>query len=209
MSNPNSPYHKHNLYLEYHKPGRTFHDKVQFYEQYIANDQYLSFEDKCELRLDYQIALFEIGRYFRYLSKVDEVIEMVIVENIYEFNGKDVFEDLLFKKAACFFNLGKYEESATLLKEMKKISPQQKIYQILLMKCYRKMRNEQSDILQAIGTVALLCAVSLMVGQIIVVAPFYEAYSNSYQNISISLAILGIVIVTFNEIWQWYKILKQ
>lgn len=85
------------IYWEYFGLEESaYRDKVKMYEDNSAQIAVLLFEDKCEIDIDYLFCLFEIGRYERFLSKVKPMIELVIMENIYDYRGVDIYKELLF-----------------------------------------------------------------------------------------------------------------
>ena len=117
------------FYFEYHRMGtKAFRDKVRFYEDNKANVGLLTYEERIDIDLDYILCLFEIGKYHKFLSKADSLIEVVIIDNIFEYNGMNIYNDLLFKKAACLFNTGQYIKSEKVLKSIVKLEPANNCY---------------------------------------------------------------------------------
>jgi hypothetical protein len=112
-------------YYHYFSHGKNnYHGKISFYENHPDSIQSLSPEEKIELDIDYIICLFEVGKYHKFLECVDGVIENVIIENIYLYEGEDIFQKLIFVKSACLFNIKKYGASKQVLSELLKINPQ-------------------------------------------------------------------------------------
>lgn len=72
------------------------------------------------MAIDHLLALFELGKYEKFLYEVDAMIEFVVNHNIYRHNGEDAFCLLLFKKAAAHFNLEEWDASKTILMQLKK-----------------------------------------------------------------------------------------
>jgi len=76
------------FYFEYHRMGNNaFRDKVRYYESNKALIHYLSYEERVDVDLDYLLCLFEIGKYHKFLKKADALIELVIMDNIFDYNG--------------------------------------------------------------------------------------------------------------------------
>jgi tetratricopeptide (TPR) repeat protein len=120
------------LYFRYYNLGSgAYSDKVWFYEEFIQKNNALLYEEKLDLTIDYVQALFSIGKYQKYLSQIDPIIEQVVRENIFTINDHDIFQELLFKKAASLYNLDKLEESISILNQLIKINPKQKDYKSL------------------------------------------------------------------------------
>ena len=130
------------FYFEYHRMGSgAFRDKVRFYESNKTQIHYLSYEERIDVDLDYVLCLFEIGKYHKFLSKTDALIEVVIRDNIFTYNGLNIYNDLLFKKAACLFNTGQYIKSEKVLKSIVKLDPDNTTARALFAKCKRKSFN--------------------------------------------------------------------
>lgn len=121
------------LYFRYYNLGNhAYYDKVKFYETYIKENENLLYEEKLDLTLDYVLSIFSIGKYHKFLSLVDPIIETTIRDNIHSFNDQDLFQILLFKKAAALYNLKKYEESIIILKQLVKINGKEGDYRKLM-----------------------------------------------------------------------------
>ena len=96
---------------------------VEFYSNHEEDIQRLKFHEYFELQVAYIDALFEIGAYDNLLKICDECIELVIENNIQYYQGEDVYQKLLLKKAAAHFNLLEYHKAEFILKELIKINP--------------------------------------------------------------------------------------
>ena len=129
------------LYFRYYNLGNhAYYDKVKFYETYIKENDNLLYEEKLDLTLDYVLSIFSIGKYHKFLSLVDPIIETIIRDNIHSFNDQDLFQILLFKKAAALYNLKKYEESIIISKQLVKINDKVGDYRKLMWLAIIKLR---------------------------------------------------------------------
>lgn len=129
------------LYFRYYNLGNhAYYDKVKFYETYIKENDNLLYEEKLDLTLDYVLSIFSIGKYYKFLSLVDPIIETIIRDNIHSFNDQDLFQILLFKKAAALYNIKKYEESIIILKQLVKINDKVGDYRKLMWLAIIKLR---------------------------------------------------------------------
>jgi tetratricopeptide (TPR) repeat protein len=129
------------IYFRYYNLGNhAYYDKTRFYEAYIQRNSSLNREEKFDLTLDYIKALFAIGKYEKYLEMADAVIEAVIEENIITIHDEDVFQDLLFKKAASLYNLKKYEDSIYILNQLVRINKKDRDYRLMLWLAIIKLR---------------------------------------------------------------------
>lgn len=198
------------LYIQYFNIGVTsYREKVKFYEQHILNRDALDFESQVDIDLDYLQALFEVGKYHRFLSKVDHYIELVIMENIELHNGEDIYSVLLFKKAACLYNLHQYEASLVILEQLQKIDPGNEVAPRLRYKCTRQLHKNRDETFRAVSVVSLLCGVSLKVAEILVIEPFYDEYLDKFHLIANSLIAFSFGLYAIYELYCQYSFVKN
>ncbi|MBL0293057.1 MAG: hypothetical protein IPQ04_01975 [Saprospiraceae bacterium] len=107
------------LELEY----TSYRSVVYFFEKHKSEINNLDFEEYLDVFMHYNKSLFEVGAYSKFIVSVDQAIELVIDLNVYSFKGKDIFSELLFLKAAAFFNLGQYKNAELVLNELIGINP--------------------------------------------------------------------------------------
>jgi tetratricopeptide (TPR) repeat protein len=194
------------IYFEYFNLGKNaYRDKVRFYEKHQKDISSLDLFEKTELDYDYLVSVFEIGRYTRFLSKADPLIERVIIENVYEINGENVFSDLLARKAACLFNIGKYGESEKILRQLIKIDPGHSWASPLLIKCLRKRNLPGEQVAKIVGIISLFGAVLLKIAQILVLEHFYKEVSSTLIPVTTFLFTLAVISFVGLEIWYLLK----
>ncbi len=189
-------------YIEYFRLGDTsYREKVRFYEENPSFISSMYFEDRIEVDMDYVICLFEVGRYERFLSKVDAVLETIITENIFYFRNENIFNELLFKKASCYYNIGQYEKALGILKQLTKIEPKNQLAVNLYGICKRKSSNDTSQTIKAFAIASLLIVVGIMVGQILFVKPFYEQGMSFFVNLRNILLFFSFMCFLGQEIY--------
>jgi tetratricopeptide (TPR) repeat protein len=183
----------------------SYRERVRYYESHLKEINVLPFEEFVEVKSDYVFALFELGKYHKFLQHVDEMIETVIIENIFTIDGRNVYEDLLFNKAACKYNLKLYDDAIYICKELIKINPAHKLAQ----KLYRKSLKEKGiswyEINKAVAIVFLLSAISVIMVELLVVDPFYEMYSHHVKFFRKGLLTASLGLLLFNECWVRYQ----
>ena len=91
---------------------------IRFYEDKEEDIQRLDFEEYFQLIVAYVNALFEVGAYQKHLLMVDVVIEMTIVHNVERYKGEDIYEKMLFRKAASLYNIMEYAKAEYILREL-------------------------------------------------------------------------------------------
>lgn len=193
-----SPYNK--IYLDFYQIDKSsFHEKVRYFEQNKEYIALLSFDQKLEIQFDYLFALFEIGKYHRFLTKVDDMIELVIIENIFKIDDRNIFEDLLFTKVACLYNTGQYDKALKVCKELIRINPDYPYTLRLYRQCLRRSGPAWYEISKAIAVVFILSGISVVLVQLLVVDPFYEQYAHQVTLFRNSLFGISLLLLIFNE----------
>ncbi|KXK39047.1 MAG: hypothetical protein J5I52_09820 [Saprospiraceae bacterium] len=196
-------------YLQYFRLGETaYREKVRFYEEHPDAIASLYYEDKIDIDLDYLICLFEIGRYERFLSKVDAAIEQVIMDNIYEFGGENIYEELLFRKAACLYQIEKYDECGHLLRQLVKINPSNRIYIGLLNIVERKIHTDAVTTIKALAMASFLIVVCISLVRILF-EPFLDVYISPLITVRTGLFILGISCLVGLEVYFQLKLYRE
>lgn len=117
--------------------SRQWHNIVRFFEQYEGEIKLLEFDEYFELLVAYTNALFEIGYYEKHLLMVDVVIETAVGNNITFFQGEELFNASLFRKAASCFHTFRLEKAEHILTELLRIDPFHKDAKRFLKKCLR------------------------------------------------------------------------
>lgn len=188
---------------------KAFRDKVRFYEDNKSHLSQLKYEDRIDVDLDYILCLFEIGKYHKFLSKADALIEVVIMDNIYDYNGVNIYNDLLFKKAACLFNTGQYLKSEKVLKSIVKLDPENNLARSLYGKCKRKQGRDWYEGTKAVAMVMLISAISIAFMELLIVRPFYNEYVATFNGMKTLFFVMAILSLIANEAYLYYVIGKE
>ncbi|MBK8079670.1 MAG: hypothetical protein IPK25_04910 [Saprospiraceae bacterium] len=201
---------KSQAYFEYFSIDNTaFRDKVRYYEENQDKIGWLNHEGRLEMDMDYCLCLFEIGRYQRFLQKVDIVIEDIIFENVYEYMAVNIYEDLLFKKAACCYNLNQTIQAEKILIEIMRINAGHEDAGTLLALCKRKSDKDLFVIFKDLAVVSLFVAISITIARIILIEPFYDQYLLPFIWLRNILLVVALVFVILNEIIINYEIYRD
>lgn len=197
------------IYVTYFNLGDTaYREKVKFFEENSHIFDILHFETKIEVEIDYTFCLFELGKYERYLHKVDSLIETVIKENIFTIDQINVYNELLFKKAACFYQLAKYIESEFILKQLVKMDKENTLYLGLYAMCKRKILKENFINIKALAVITFLAVITITICQILTF-PLFENYANIIMYMKIALLAVGILCIIYSEISLQYVLYKE
>ena len=192
-------------YIDYYRfSEKSFHERIRYFEKHVLEINSLGLNEKVEIMYDYLGCLFEIGRYRKYLEHVDPLIEMVIVENVYELEGKDVYRELLTRKAASSYNIGKYEQADHILISLMKIYPDDPFFRAFFRKNVRKLGKYWYRRNKSLVVLGVLLATSILQVQMLAIDPFYSHLSVGFTWSWKFLFAVSAVAFGYNEWKIWY-----
>ena len=194
------------IYFQYYSINKTaYRERVRWYEEHRNEVQWLDYSAKFEIDFDYLICLFELGRYGRFLEKIDPIIEQSISDNIYTVNGENVFNTLLQKKAASFYNLHMYDKAEKVLESLIKIDSSDEVNKIMYARCLRLKKHPYEEMIKSISILFLFLGISFKTAQIIVVENFYHQYLEEFEKLVIFFFAAGAAGLIGREIWLRIK----
>lgn len=197
------------IYWDYFKlDAAAYRDKVKLYEENVDQIATLIFEDKFEIDIDYLFCLFEIGRYERFLNKVDGFIELVIIENIIECRGVDIYKELLFRKAACLYQLHQFEMAGNILKQLINIDKSNPYYLGLYGICLRKIHKDIYLSMKAMVIASFIVILGITVARILL-EPLFQYYFAPFILLRTGLLIGAILLLIGMEAYFQYRIYKD
>jgi tetratricopeptide (TPR) repeat protein len=190
--------------LDYFKLGDdAWRKKMKYYEDNLKWINALDFDDKIEMEMDYLLCLFEVGRYERYLSKVDPILEVIISENIFTFKGENIFNELLFRKAACYYQADQWHEAKIILKQLINIDKSNAVYMGLYSICCRKLNVDYYAPIKATAMASFILVIIIAVADIFL-EPLFEIYIRPIEKLKIWLFAYGCIsLITIEIIFQW------
>jgi tetratricopeptide (TPR) repeat protein len=178
-----------------------YRKRIRFFEEKILNDISIDYLEKIELNVEYAFALFEIGRYEKYLSIVDELIETVIYHNIGTIKNEDAFQSLVFKKANSLYNLELYDEAIGIYSQLRKIDISKSVYKLGLNLALRRKNADQIKRVSIVSILLIGSSILIKIFDIFFVDPFYLEYHPIVNMISDFLAIAGLSFLAY----QYFK----
>ena len=209
MNAPRQTYHSP-IYREFRAiEGTEWRTVRRFYEEYETEIRQLEFDEYFELLLAYSNALFEIGLYEKYLGVADTVIENSISRNIKFFNGVDVFQETLLRKAASHFHNYEFEKSEYILREILRIDPYDEAAALLLKKCLQKMRSQFIRRARALAMSLFLLSAAVICVEMLAVRIFYPAFTEPVELARTVIFFLGIVVLVLGELLHRWRCLRE
>ncbi len=187
----------------------SYREIIRFYEQNREELKHLEIESYVDVQITYSSALFEIGRYNAFIKLVDPLIEMVIFQNIVHFKGEDIYQKLLFKKAAAHYQILELKQSQHILIELLKMDPQNAAVSYLLKRCLIKIQPDYLGFSKGIS-IFLFFVSALIIGiELLAIRPFFKDWSQEVEIMRSSVFISGIFILLGAEIWHRIRSYKS
>lgn len=173
----------------------SYHQIIRFVESHEDEMEYIHDEERFELLESYVTALFEVGAYRKHLQQVDRVIEEVIGQNIRFFKGEDIFQKMLFRKAASHYQLLEYSRAEFVLKELLRINPAYADAAQFLKKCRRSKRPRLLRQSKAVSVLLFMLAAVVIAVEVLIVRNFYPEYTQLIETTRLSLMGAGLLVL--------------
>lgn len=187
----------------------SYHAIVRFFEDREAEIQQLEFNEYFEVLVAYTHALFEVGHYQKHLRMADVVIESSILRNIQVFQGEDVYWVTLFRKAASYFNLMRYNKTDYILRELIKMNPFHSDAILFLKRCLRKNQPQFIQNARAISVLLFLVSAMIIAVEVIVIRNFFEAYATMIETLRTAVFIAGAIVLVGSDLFHRWKVNKE
>ena len=190
------------VYTEYlDLEAKAYQDKIRYFERNSKEIKQLPFKINAEIRCDCAIAYFEVGDYMKFLDLVDPLIQLVITENIYTIKGKDIYKELLFRKAASLYNNVEYQKADYVFSELIKMDSKNSIYEKAYTKCSIDNLREKGQGLRGLSIFLFLLAGLIIGFELLVIRTFHKDYTffvELSRNLIFALAIGTFIFQELN-----------
>ena len=205
MSLPSSTYSSE-IFNAFKKiKAKDYRTIVRFYEEHQLQILTLKYEERFELLIAYIESLFETGAYQKYLDIVYDAIEISIMNNIKIHKGYNIFQRLLFRKAASHYHLIQYDQAEHILKELVKICPSEDTYIRFLQKCMRRQKPSYLKTARAFGIVCFFVSAAIILIELFYVRHFYQAYTSIVELSRNLIFALGCISIIAGESFYFWK----
>ncbi len=201
--NPSRSTSYSNVYREFRAiEASEWRTIIRFYEEFEPTMDGLDFQEYFEMLLAYAKALFEIGAFEKHIAMADKVIEVSMMNNVKFFNGEDVFQTTLFKKAASNYQLHKFENCDYILRELLRIDPYHNDGAMFLRKCLRKIKS--SFIRQTRGiTISLILLSAIIVCiEVVVIRSLYPEYSDLVKTMRNAILLTSFIVLVGGDVFH-------
>ncbi|NNE27320.1 MAG: hypothetical protein HKN09_10800 [Saprospiraceae bacterium] len=157
------------IYIGYFKiPPEYYQDKIRYFERNKKKFDLLPEEAFFSLNLDYVRSLYKVKEYSQFLHYVDKLIEQLIVGEQMISEWKEIYTELLYKKAvAHYFNLD-YEKAEQVLAQLLKIKVKP-AYEKLYTRSVRDRMRMKSQSARGLVIMLLLMSGIVIAAELLVV----------------------------------------
>ncbi len=209
MSYFQSTYHS-KIYRDFKEIETTaYRQIIHFYEEKEEAIRQLDFEEYFDLLVYYVDSLFETGSYQKHLLMVDVVIENSIEHNIQFRSGEDVFQRMLFRKAASLYHMTEFNRADYILRELIKIDPYYQDAVLFLKKCLRKKEPDLVNHFRAAGIFLFLLTAFIICLEVLFVRPFYHMHADLVETSRISTLLLGCTAIVGGHLIHRWRIERE
>ena len=140
------------------------------------------------------------------MAEVSITAEGFMVE---DFQGEDVFQHTLFRKAASCYQLYEPERTEYILRELLRINPHHHDAALFLKKCLRTMHPWLVRQTRALAVLLFFVAALAILLEILVVRNFYEHLTRPVQIFWWGTLALGIVVLAGGEVLHYWRCNRQ
>lgn len=189
---------------------QAFYDKIRYFEKYEEEVLQMNLKASIYIHYEYLKALYLVEDFGKYIYQSQHMLERIIEENIGIFQGEDLFQEVLQRRAASYYYLSRYKEATYHAKELLAIDFQRKDTKRVL---YFSVRNSfvrfRKFLKAALLVVSFTGAITLLFEQI-VVASFYpdQAIWIIQYTILVFIALYVLLIIgkLYTDISAWFEV---
>ncbi len=177
--------------------ANDFSGLIYFYEQHEDGIRALDFEQYLDCTLMYTNALFDAADHGKHLVMVDHLLEIVIMQNVLDWDGQDLYHHLLFKKSASYYHLEEFAKSERILREIINIYPDDRLAAVYLNRVLLHQKPEWIFRARAATVAFALLAVLVIALEILAVPRFFPDLLKPMQighNLLIGLSLATLTL---------------
>ena len=198
------------LYRDFQEIDATAYRRiVRFYESREDRVEQLEFEECFDLQVSYCKALFEIGAYQRHLRVADRILETSILQGVQRWNGRDIFLDTLFDKAASHHNRLEFREAEHVLRELLKLQPDNREVIDFLRRNGRRQRSAFVQHSRAVSMALFLAAAVVICVEMLFVRTLYGMYEPLVQAVRNTIFGTGLLVLVGSDLIQRIRVHRR
>lgn len=185
-----------------------YREKIRFVDQNRVVLEDLPVQEYAEVMDAFAEALFETGRYERHIPVATTLTEFAIEYNIREVNGRDVFFETLFQKAASLYNLHRLSEAIYILQELIRINPLHESTRLFLINCHVEQQKCVLRIIRA-ASIVLIMISAVAIAVELIIRPFMAGMALVMETIRNAAFVAGVTVLVAGEGWVRYRAVSR
>jgi tetratricopeptide (TPR) repeat protein len=186
-----------------------FREKIRFVDKHRRALTDLPVLEYAEVMDAYAEALFETGKYHQHIPLADHLAELAIEYNIEVINGRDLYFESLFQKAASLYNLNRLDEAMYILHELIRINPKHESVRLFLINCHVETQKRKLQTIRKISLGLILASAAVIAIELLIVGPFARDFLHNVQMTRNALFISGAAILVCGELWIRYQAVSK
>ena len=180
-------------------------EKIRFFNSNRADIHNLPLDEYVLVLDGYAVALFETGRYHKYLRVADELIRLSMEYNIVYLDEKDLYFDTLFQKAASYYNLRRTDKAILILRQLMAIQPDNESVRLFLINCYVRKGASRITTIRKWCVVAIMASAGIIAIELLLIRPFVEAAVTPVELTRNTLFLTSALTLLGAELWVRYR----
>ena len=191
---------------------KAYQSKIRFYEYNKKAIRMLPYKQRLEISLEYVVSLFEVGEYYEYLEHVDKLLEKVIEDNIFSIAGDDIYQELLYRKGASYYNVLDFVKADHVLGQLCRINKKNELYKKTYYRNKIDYLRYQGQKVRA-SIIGLLLMTGLIIGvELLFIRTIFRDHIQAVEilrTVLFGTAVLGIIIQEARIRYSTYKQHKE
>jgi len=189
------------VYEEFNEIAKdAYLDKIRYFRDNETPIHKLPLIQSIEIQCDYIEALYQTNSYYQVLKIIDEIIECIISENIFDINGTDVYKLMLFVKADCLYNTIDYKRCNHIASELIKIEGDNILSKNLFVKNKIDNLRYEGQIVRAISILLIFASAFIISIEILAIRSFYKEWIYIFAVSRNVLFLSGLLLILGQEI---------
>lgn len=186
-----------------------YREKIIYVDRNKSIIRDLPVVEYAEVMDSYAEALFETGKYQQHLALADHLAELSIEYNLETINGRDIYFETLFQKAASLYNLDRLPESIYILQELIKINPRHESARLFLINCHVEKQKRRLQLIRTLSMVLILSSAVIIAIELLLVRPLLPHYVPGVEITRNTMFLSGASILVLGELWVRYRAVSR
>lgn len=186
-----------------------YREKIIYVDRNKSIIRDLPVVEYAEVMDAYAEALFETGKYQQHIPLADHLAELSIEYNLEMINGRDLYFETLFQKAASLYNLDRLPESIYILQELIKINPRHESTRLFLINCHVEKQKRRLQRIRTLSMVLIISSAVVIAIELLFARPLFPQFVPAVELTRNTLFVSGASILVLGELWVRYRAVSK